>query len=79
LGDAKTGFLAHYFVLTIFYDMKHIFWTGYSQGDRHEAIDSIKCIVSQYGDLVDFKFFSDISLSMTIEIEALKLILYLRH
>ncbi len=53
--------------------MKNIFWTGYSNDERYSAIKNIQNIVSRYGDMVDFHFFSDISLSITIEIEELKI------
>ena len=53
--------------------MENIFWTGYSNDERHTAINKIQSVVSKYGDLVDFKLFSDISLSMTIEIEEFKI------
>lgn len=53
--------------------MKNIFWTGFSDDERHAAIDKIQHVVSKYGDLVDFHFFSDISLSMTIVIEEWKI------
>lgn len=49
--------------------MENIFWTGFSAGDRHTAIDEIKRAVSGFGYIVDFHIYSDISLSMTIEIE----------
>jgi hypothetical protein len=53
--------------------MENIFWKGYSNDERHSAINKILSVVSKYGDLVDFKLFSDISLSMTIEIEEIKI------
>lgn len=53
--------------------MKNIFWTGYCSGERHSAINVITNIVGKYGDIVDFKLFSDISLTMMIEIEELKI------
>ena len=53
--------------------MENLFWTGYSNDERHSAINKIQSIVSKYGDLVDFHLFSDISLSMKIEIEELKI------
>lgn len=53
--------------------MENIFWTGYSNDERHASISSIKNVVSKYGDIVDFKFFSDISLTMVIEIEEFKI------
>ena len=49
--------------------MDNIFWTGYSNDERHSSMSTIKSIVAKYGDIVDFKLFSDISLSMVIEME----------
>lgn len=53
--------------------MKNIFWTGFSNEERHSAIDKIKSAISKYGDVVDVHLFSDISLSMTVEIEENKI------
>ena len=53
--------------------MENIFWTGFSHDERHSAIDKIQSVVSQYGDVVDVHLFSDISLSMAIEIEEFKI------
>ena len=53
--------------------MEHIFWTGYSNEDRQSSMQTIKNVVAKYGDIVDFKLFSDISLSMVIEIEEFKI------
>ena len=53
--------------------MENIFWTGYSNDERHAAINKIKCVVSKYGDVVDFKLFSVISLSRKIEIDKSKI------
>ena len=53
--------------------MDKIFWTGYSNDERHAAINKVQHVVSTYGAIVDVHFFSDISLSMTIEIEELKI------
>jgi hypothetical protein len=53
--------------------MDKIFWTGYSNGERHAAISSIQGVVSRYGDIVDVHLFSDVSLSLTIEIEESKM------
>ncbi|GAB3173609.1 hypothetical protein GCM10027291_30220 [Telluribacter humicola] len=52
--------------------MEKIFWTGYSKEERHVAINMVKSVVSLYGDIVDFKLFSDLSITMVIEIEELK-------
>ncbi len=53
--------------------MENIFWTGYSNEERHSTINEIKSIISKYGDVVDFKLFSDISLNIKIEIAELKI------
>jgi hypothetical protein len=53
--------------------MENIFWTGFSDDERHSAIDKIQSVVSKYGDVVDVHLFSDISLSFTIEIEEFKI------
>ncbi len=53
--------------------MENIFWKGYSNEERHSAINKIKSVVSKYADVVDFMLFSDISLSLKIEIEEFKI------
>lgn len=53
--------------------MDNIFWTGYSNDERHSSMSAIKSIVTRYGNIVDFKLFSDISLTMVIEIEEFKI------
>ncbi|MEQ1798368.1 MAG: hypothetical protein ABL872_10460 [Lacibacter sp.] len=53
--------------------MDNIFWTGYSNDERHSSMSIIKRVIAKYGDIVDFKFFSDISLTMVIEIEEFKI------
>ena len=44
------------------------FWKAYSNDERHSAIDKIQSVVSKYGDIIEFKFFSDISITLIIEI-----------
>jgi hypothetical protein len=57
--------------------MENIFWTGFSDDERHSAINKIQDVISKYGYVVDFHLFSDISISMTIGIEEFKIdILY---
>ena len=53
--------------------MENIFWKGYSNDERHAAISKIQSVISKYGCVVDFHLFSDISMSMTIEIEEFKI------
>ena len=52
--------------------MENIFWIGFSNDERHSVISNISRVISKFGDVVDVHLFSDISLSMTIEIEELK-------
>lgn len=49
--------------------MKSFFWTGYCNVERIIAINEIEKIVSPNGYITDFKQFSDISLSIKIELE----------
>jgi len=53
--------------------MKSIFWTGYCKTERIIAISEIEKTISIYGFITDFKRFSDISLSVTIELEEKKI------
>lgn len=53
--------------------MQNIFWTAYSDQERHAAINQIQSLVAQFGDLVDIRLFSDISITMTIEIAECKI------
>lgn len=58
--------------------MKSLFWTGYCNADRMIAISEIEKIVSGYGYIVDFRQFSDISITIVIELEESKVdLLYL--
>jgi len=49
--------------------MEIIFWKGYSNNERLSSINTIKEVVARYGDIVDYKLFSDVSLTVVIEIE----------
>lgn len=53
--------------------MKNIFWAGFSNDERFAAINKIQRVVSKFGDIVDIHLFSDISLSMTIEMQEFKI------
>jgi hypothetical protein len=53
--------------------MANIFWTGFSNEERHVAINKIQRVVSAFGDIVNIHLFSDISLSLTIEIQEFKI------
>lgn len=54
--------------------MENIFWTGYSDEERLAAINTIKTVVATHGDIVDFKLFSDISLTMTIKVKEINIV-----
>ena len=49
--------------------MGNVFWTGYCDKERIAAISEIERIVDLYGFITDFKQFSDISISIMIELE----------
>ncbi|WP_242926401.1 hypothetical protein [Pontibacter vulgaris] len=49
--------------------MQSIYWVGYCDKERNQAINEINKIINQHGFTADFKMFSDVSLSMIIEIE----------
>lgn len=49
--------------------MNNLFWTAYCSAPRHKAINEIQKVISWYGDVTDFKFFSDISITLIIEIK----------
>jgi hypothetical protein len=51
--------------------MENIFWKAYSNEERHAAIQKIQTIISTYGHIVDFNVFSDVSISIKIEIQEL--------
>ncbi|MBD0833124.1 hypothetical protein [Aestuariibaculum sediminum] len=52
---------------------KFIFWKGYCKASKFIALDKINHIISISGDIVDIKQFSDISISLKIEIEEQKI------
>lgn len=52
--------------------MKNLFWTGYCNADRIVAIGEIEKIVGGYGYIIDFRQFSDISITIVIELEECK-------
>lgn len=49
--------------------MPNIFWSGFTREDRTGAIAEIEKIISPFGFIIDFKPFSDLSLSLVIEAE----------
>jgi hypothetical protein len=57
--------------------MENIFWVGYSNYERSQSIIDIERIINSLGYITDFKHYSDLAISITIEIEEHKIdILY---
>ncbi len=52
--------------------MGKLYWTGICGQERTGAITQISTIINRHGCFTDFKLFSDVSLSMVIEIEERK-------
>lgn len=52
--------------------MNRFFLTGYYDKERIIGISDIEKSINKYGFIIDFKMFSDISISMIIEIEEFK-------
>jgi hypothetical protein len=48
--------------------MKHLFWKGYTQQERTHFLQTIQPVIAPFGDIVDFKLFSDLAITITIEI-----------
>ncbi|MBK7957791.1 MAG: hypothetical protein IPK03_06495 [Bacteroidetes bacterium] len=53
--------------------MNRFYWTGICNENRIIGISHIQECVHQYGYIVDFKLFSDISMSLIIEIQESKI------
>jgi hypothetical protein len=49
--------------------MKNIFWTGYCDEERLSAVHEIEDIIRIHGFVTNSKQFSDVSVSLTIELE----------
>lgn len=53
--------------------MNRIYWTGICGKTRNQAISEISAIINRHGSITDFNMFSDLSLSLLIEIEERKI------
>jgi hypothetical protein len=53
--------------------MKRYYWNGISKDERIKSISEITTIIDKYAAIINFQRFSDISLSLVIEIEENKL------
>lgn len=49
--------------------MNRYFWTGICRTDRQEGINQIRDCIGRHGFLTDSRFFSDLAMSMQIELE----------
>lgn len=57
--------------------MERFYWKAYCSKNRTRSITEIRNITSKHGFILDFKRFSDVSISLSIEIERHKIsILY---
>jgi hypothetical protein len=55
-------------------DKQHrIVWNGYCREERNAAIPEIEAIVNRFGYILDFRYFSDLTMSLVIEIEEKKI------
>ena len=53
---------------------KKLSWTAYSNSDRHQLIEEIKTAISKHdGCIMNFNMFSDLAMSLSIEIEENKI------
>lgn len=50
--------------------MKRHYWTALSTGDRLKAIAEITRIIDRHATILNFQRFSDVSLSLVLELEA---------
>ncbi len=48
---------------------KHLYWKGYCRGDRHSSIFDIENAINQNGYIDDFHMFSDMAISLKINVE----------
>lgn len=53
--------------------MQRQYWKGYCNLDRTSGITQIQDRINKYGSIDDFKFFSDISISIVVEIDSNKI------
>ena len=53
--------------------MERFYWTGYCNKNRFQALPEIEKIIGSFGYILDFKEFSDISISMIVEVEQQKI------
>jgi hypothetical protein len=49
--------------------LKRFYWKGICSEDRLKGISLIRDQINKYGFIIDYRFFSDISISMIIDIE----------
>lgn len=52
---------------------ERLFWKGFSNSERHAAINEIERTIIRYGYITDFKLFSDLEISFAIDIEESKI------
>lgn len=50
--------------------MHRIYWTGYCLGERMSVIQQVETVIQPFGFITDFKRFSDVALTLIIELPA---------
>ncbi|HSR37641.1 MAG TPA: hypothetical protein VLL95_01905 [Phnomibacter sp.] len=50
--------------------MHRIYWTGYCLGERMSVIQQVENVIQPFGFITDFKRFSDVALTLIIELPA---------
>jgi hypothetical protein len=52
---------------------EYFYWTGICSADRLHGMSQVEKCILNFGFIVDYKFFSDLSMSVIIEIEERKM------
>ena len=52
---------------------KHLNWNAISNKDRINTISELTTVINNYGFIIDFKFYSDLAVALSIEIEEQKI------
>jgi hypothetical protein len=52
--------------------MKRIYWTAISTAERMKSISEISAVIFNYGTILIFQRYSDLSMGITVEIEECK-------
>lgn len=53
--------------------IQRLFWKAYTAKERYAALEELELAISKFGFIVDFHFFSHLSVSMEVDISAGKM------